>query len=70
MKRTCNNCKALTEYGCDLGKKTSWTFHPYGWKQFKPLEECDKPLNNNDYVYLTKLKANKHETLQRRLPPL
>ena len=52
MKRTCNNCRALTEYGCDLGKKTKWEIKPLGWKQFKPLEECMKPRTYDQYLYL------------------
>jgi hypothetical protein len=49
MKKTCNNCKALEKTGynyfCLLGYKMD------GLNR-KPLEDCPKPLNNNDFCNL------------------
>ncbi len=59
MKLTCNNCKALCSYGCDLGFKTEITetgFNGYASKR-KPLEDCPKPVKTSDYV---NLRMNKH----------
>ena len=53
MKRTCNGCKALGMVGdgCGLGYKTEVTrVYSYVPVEWKPLEECPKPLTNDKLI--------------------
>ena len=56
MKQNCNSCRALTHYGCDLGKKTEVTnYIGNGYvNERKPLEQCHKPTTYNQYLHLKK----------------
>jgi hypothetical protein len=52
MKRTCNGCKALEDYGygrCSLDHKIKSIHHPKYPEVIignKPLEECPKPMTH------------------------
>jgi hypothetical protein len=52
MKRNCNNCRALTSFGCSLGFSTEVTKQSFNGHihSRKPLEECPKPLTLSSYL--------------------
>lgn len=58
MKKTCNGCRALASYGCDLGKETEIViFGRNGYSSTrKPKEECPKPKTYSQFLYLRKIK--------------
>jgi len=60
MKKTCNGCRAMDSYGCDLGYKTEITRHSFNGylDERKPLEECEKPKTYSQFFYLLEIKRN------------
>lgn len=58
MKKTCNGCRAINSYGCDLGYKTKITIQSFNGHQDerKPLEECEKPKTYSQFIHLMETK--------------
>ena len=56
MKKSCKKCKALTLNGCSLGYKTDFKSYLHS-KFYYPLEDCPKPLTNEDYITLSKVRS-------------
>lgn len=58
MKKSCNNCKALTLDKCYLKFKIT-DIHPISsmpqFYYYKPLEECPKPKTYDKFIYLHEL---------------
>lgn len=59
MKKSCKECKAFKgKDGCGLGYKIEIERNlmpQFGYESIyrgKPLEQCPKPKNNIDYIYL------------------
>jgi len=63
MKRTCNGCKALEEFGCSLGYETiekSKSFKGFPTIYIrKPLEECPKPKTIREYMNINTKRSDK-----------
>lgn len=56
MKKTCNNCKALSEYSvsykCKLGYKIKVNHIEYTIVSATPLENCPKPKTTHEFINL------------------
>lgn len=53
MKRTCDGCKAFSEAHsgrCELGYKTTLKDIHKSFFDWKPAEECPKPLTNKQLL--------------------
>jgi hypothetical protein len=62
MKKTCNGCRAINSYGCDLGYNTKITVQRFNGHEDirKPLEECEKPKTYSEFIHLMETKRNNY----------
>lgn len=52
MKRTCNNCRALSLGRCELGHPIlALGYWPH--RGYRPIEDCEKPRTIQEYLRLT-----------------
>jgi len=60
MKKSCGNCKAYIHCKCELGYNIEVSKKVFGTVlNHRPLQECEKPKNNNDFIALLMAKKPK-----------
>lgn len=61
MKKSCDNCKALSLGDCQLGYKQKSIFNKLGNRiieKIKPAEDCPKPLTIKKFISIYAHKTN------------